>query len=291
MVFMYRGDLSFLSFSYALKSLPLPLDGGEMTRIFKFDRPLKGVLDDAFISFNVARSGKNRSGFPRQVVIRQAFNPDKTLFPGINEKRERALRSELRQYQNWKTVKAHSFPMQPYLFSMLWRFKLDSNTARQQIKNLEPVPLKTAKEIKKCVREYHDFICHNLSPGQIYLMPDAAITFGDPRRLRQSYSRRVLILEASNSQVVLVPFSKKLHRINPALDVLFDSGHQGPRLQPQGRPAVENFPYKIFQQRTALFVCAAQPVTRQAFLETALIPIGAVNKDLIHFVKEKLKNV
>lgn len=96
-------------------------------------------------------------------------------------------------------------------------------------------------------------------------------------------------MNVRNDQIVMIPFSTKLNMINKQTDILFNPGHEGPRLNPSGNPAVENFPYKIFSQQVALCVSAAQPITKEDFLEAALVSMGPLERKLLDFVREKMK--
>jgi hypothetical protein len=47
----------------------------------------------------------------------------------------------------------------------------------------------------------------------------------------------------------------------------------------------------LFERKTALIVCAAQPITRKAFLDGVIAPAGSVTQELLSVAREKLKNM
>ena len=79
--------------------------------------------------------------------------------------------------------------------------------------------------------------------------------------------------------------------MDPDIDILFDQDYTGPALKPGTRPAVENYPYKMFSRPNVLCVTAIQPFTVQDFLDSALTPVGAVRPRLLRFIAYRLKNL
>jgi len=251
--------------------------------------PLQGLLREKHISFNMRRASDSYSEFPRKVTL---FNPThlkNTIIPGVKEHRESLLLEELKKYQNWREVKRHSFPLPPHLFSLLWRFRKDREFVSNEVSSIEPLKKVEAKNARNAFKKYQASLRSNLLPGQVYLFPDAEVTFQRPGRYRHGYSRRVLIMNVRSDQIVMIPFTTRLDRINRKTDILFDSRYKGPRLSSIENPAVETFPYKIFSQKVVLCVCAAQPMTKHDFLGSALISIGPLERKLLDFVREKMK--
>ncbi|OQY50306.1 MAG: hypothetical protein B6240_01940 [Desulfobacteraceae bacterium 4572_87] len=258
---------------------------------FDFKMPFQGLLDDNAISFNIRRSSENRHKFPRKVLLLHSSSFQKSVIPGVSEKKERPLCEELKQYQNWRKVTDHSIVITPCRFSFLWRFRTSPETGLKPFKSLEPVDSKGAKQIKGALKRFRAHLTNSLKPGRIYLIPDGEVTFNHQNRIAQGYARRVLVANVTHGQILLIPFSTKISRINKHTDILFDPEYKGKALDPEGFPAVDSFPDKQFSRKTALVVCAAQPMDREAFLEGALLPMGVVRHELLNFVKEKLKNL
>jgi hypothetical protein len=253
------------------------------------DDPLEGLLREEYISFNIRRTSDNYSKFPRKVTL---FNPSQlknNIVPGVKERSESALLNELKGYQNWRETKRHSFQLPPHLFSLLWRFRKNQGFISENVSSIKPLKKSEAKHVRTAYKKYQASLQSNLKTGQVYLFPDAEVTFQRPRRYKHGYSRRVLIMNVSNDQIAMIPFSTRLNMINTQTDILFDPDHKGPRLNPSEKPAVENFPYKIFSQKAVLCVCAAQPITRGNFLDAALISMGPLERKLLDFVREKMK--
>lgn len=262
-----------------------------MPSAFNPDQPLHGRLEEKYISFNFRRSSDNYRKAQREVVLLNPLQPGNIVIPGIKKKNESALVEELKKYQNWNTAIKHSFEISPYLFSFLWRFKTPKKFGLNKFGALAPIDKKVAKKIKTAFNKYQVSLRSKLSPGQVYLFPDADVIFQRPNRFKQVYARRVLVIDVRADQLVIIPFSSRVDRIDKKTDILFDSGFKGERLDPDAMPGVENFPYKIFSRKVALFVCAAQPITEKDFLEAALIAKGAIRKDVLDFVREKMKNI
>lgn len=254
-------------------------------------RYMLGLLDDEFISFNFRRSSRSHSSFPRKVILLSAPQLKKTIIPGLKEKAEPILKKELKKYQNWKAAKNFSFEIDHYFYSFLWRFRMDQNFVLNEIHALNALKNKEAKKVKLAFKKYQASLRSNLVAGQVYLFPDADVIFQRPNRFKQVYARRVLVINVRSGQLVIIPFSSRVDRINEKTDILFDPDFKRARLDPHAMPAVENFPYKIFFRKVALFVCAAQPITEKDFLEAALIAKGAIRKDVLDFVREKMKNI
>ena len=259
-----------------------------MLTIFGKDQILEGLLKEEFISFNIRRSPDNISKFPRKVTLLNAFSEKKIIIPGIREKGEKGLTQELKQTQNWQDVTKYSFDISSHLFSLLWRFR-ENKFSTGKIQALQPLNLKEAQKILITRKRYQQFLKEALTPGKIYLFPDSEVTFQKVNRMVKGYARRVLILSARSDQLTIIPFSTRIDLIVPEKDILFDRSYKESALDPTGRPAVENYPYAIFTQKTALCVHAAQPILLEDFLETALAPKGVIRKEVLNLVEKKLK--
>lgn len=262
-----------------------------MHRYFNPAQPFQGLLGEEFISFNIRRSSDSYSPFSRKVMLLPASRSKKTIVPGIKEKSERGLLREIKGYQNWRELKRHSFEISPHLFSFLWRFSEGHKFVSREVEAKSPLGKKEAKKAVLAYKKYKASLQADLSPGRVYIIPDAAILFQDPNRYKRPYARRVLIMSVQRGQLVMIPFTTRLKRINENTDILFDPTHKGPRLDRWGIPAVENFPYKIFSRKAVLCVCAAQPMSEEDFLDSILVSIGSLNNDLLNFVLEKMKNL
>lgn len=262
-----------------------------MPRTISSYTPLQGLLADTSISFNIRRSENNRSEFPRKVMVLPSSPRRKSVIPGLLKNKERTLFDELRKFQSWKAVVQHSFEMSSRLFSFQWRFRTDPVLGLKEFRALEPVDSRTSKKIEMASRKFKAHLRAFLKPGHVYLIPDAEVTFNRRKRFKQGYARPVLILAVQNEQIVMVPFSTKIERMNRKTDILFDSEYKGERLDPDGLPPVENLPLSVSTQKAALFVCAAQPMTKEAFLEGAIAPVGSVSQALLNIAEKKLKNM
>jgi len=258
---------------------------------FDFIGPWEGLLDDKHISFNIRRSEDNYSRFSRKVLIypSQAFS--KAVFPGIKEKDEKALVAELKGYQNWEQVKNHALTIPPHLYSFLWRFGMNHQDSLIYIQKVGPVSDDISKSFIKALKKYQSSLAMNLAPGQIYLIPDTAVTFNKPGRFKQGYARRVLIIDVRTDQLLMIPFSTKIDRMIKQTDILFDSSNPNGSLSPEAIPAVENFPYTIFNHKVALRVSSVQPILRDRFIQIAIVPIGAVRRELLQVVRDKMKQL
>jgi hypothetical protein len=251
--------------------------------------PSEGLLREEYISFNIKRTCNNHSNFPRKVTIFNPAHVKNTIVPGLKERGESELLEELKKYQNWREVKRHSFSLPPHLFSLLWRFRKDQGFVLKKVHPIKPLKKNESKDARIAYKKYRESLQSNLRAGQVFLIPDAEVTFQRPGRYTHGYSRRVLVIHTKGDQIMIIPFSTRIDRINEKTDILFDSHYKGKRLNPSEIPAVENFPYKIFSQKTVLCVCAAQLIRREDFIESALLLIGPLEKSLLDFVQEKMK--
>lgn len=251
----------------------------------------RALLDDKYISFNMDRPLGTISPFPRDVVLLSSPSTGKAIIPGVVCAKEKTLLKELKKARNWKRVKAHSFVEEQKSFSLLWRFSGKIGEAADHVKRPAPLAANSAQRVRSALKKYRSSLQSDLRPGKVFLIPDAEITFKNPARHRQVYARPVLVFTVHWNQVLIIPFSTRIEKMNKTIDILFDSEYAGESLVRDGIPAVENYPYKMFTKKTALFVTAAQPVTREGFLAAALTPLGAVTNNLLHFVKERMKNI
>lgn len=250
---------------------------------------LHALLDDNCISFNINRSQETFSQFPREVIALYSTPTDETIVPGVASAKDKTLLNELRKIQNWRRVKEHSFELGRTTFSLLWRFSGKGRIAREQL--IRPVSLnaKNARKFWNALKKYRSSLQSNLRPGKVFLMPDTAVTFNNPHRLRQIYARPVLVFAVRPNQVTCIPFSTKTDRMNKTTDILFDTEYQGECLDIDGTPAVENYPYNFISKKTALFVSASQSDTKENFLSAALIQRGVVRLELLKFIEERMK--
>jgi len=71
-------------------------------------KPIQALLDDRSISFNIRRSDENRTPFPRKAMLLYSSPLRRTVVPGLVERQEAGLCSEIRPFQDWKTVTEYS---------------------------------------------------------------------------------------------------------------------------------------------------------------------------------------
>ncbi|MBF0233095.1 MAG: hypothetical protein HQK65_08660 [Desulfamplus sp.] len=248
-----------------------------------------GMMNDDVISFNVRRSGNNLLRFPREVIVVLCEDDDNfciSIIPGI-QKGEKALVKEIQtvvSMQNWKIMERHSFKISFNMFSFLWRFRTTNSWEYTFLTWRECVDSKQESKIRSAHKKYQDYLEHNLTPGTIYLLPDREIVFDKDKLFKQPYSHHVLVLSVKNDNVFFAPFSTRINRMNPAKDILIDSQYKGKGLDENVDIAVENFPYTLFKQKTALIVTAIQKKTKREFLNTALTSVGSVRKELLNFI-------
>ena len=72
-------------------------------------------------------------------------------------------------------------------------------------------------------------------------------------------------------------------------DILIDSQSHCQHIDPDGQPAIESFPYSIFNKQLMLCVFGAQPMTVEDFLMAALKPLGSVRRELLAAVSHRMK--
>lgn len=87
----------------------------------------------------------------------------------------------------------------------------------KEFRALEPVDSRMSKKIKTAAKKFKVHLRACLKPGHIYLVPDAEVAFNRQDRFKQPYARRVLIMDVQNDQVVIVPFSTKIERMDKRL--------------------------------------------------------------------------
>ena len=245
-----------------------------------------GDLDDRQITFNLRRTSDNY-GPPRKNAVLPSAMRKVVLIPGFMNSEKNLIRN-IESYFNLEKIKLYSFCIAPHLFSMAFRFRRDDAVLEELI-NLHPMNTSEEKLVKKALKSCLDHLKNGLNPGAVYLIPDTEVSFGQADRFARPYSRYVLIFKADSHAVTFIPFTTQTHRINADEDILFDKQWKGSRLDANGQPTVDNFPYKIFRKSVVLRVMAAQTITPDAFLAIALSQLGAVNKDVIEFVRTRLK--
>jgi hypothetical protein len=248
-----------------------------------------GEMEDQYISFHVRRSEQNYLDGLRKVTLFRFYNKRLTIVPGVHKSKETALFKELTAIQNKKEVEQNSFNIKKDLFSFMWRFRQDENFISNNIENLYPVDPHIAKKASKKYKKYQDYLRSGLVPGNIYLIPDTEIIFQNPHRQRQPYARRVLIVNGKNNLILIVPFSTRIDMACKSRDILFDSQASRSDLTYHAQPAIDNFPYKKMTKKSVLSVQAAQPLTREDFLGSALTLVGALRKETLQAVHDRLK--
>ena len=255
------------------------------------NKPIEGLIADNQVSFNFERPEFTYNRFPRRVTIIPISGAVCLVVPGLEPKKEPSLVSKLKRTQNWKTITKHAYEIPPDFFSFPWRFSVYEDWRRIQLRALNAFGLKETKKIRLSYKKYQAALLEKLVPGQVFLVPDKEVTFQQKHRFKQIYARYVLVVHSRSDELVFMPFSTKIERMNPDLDILFDATELSGSLDMKARPAVENFPYQIFRRKTALVVSAAQPMVRQRFLQVALVPVGAVRRELLGFAQLKLKKI
>ena len=208
------------------------------------------------------------------------------MIPGIMST-EKSLIENVESYFSPERIKNHSFCSNHYLFSMVFRFRRDDHIHDKLI-NPHPMSTKEEKLVKKIWKSCIDYLKAGLSPGTVYLIPDAEVTFGRTGRTVKPYSRYVLIYKVDNHTVSFIPYSTRVDKINADWDILFDKNRTDARLQINSKPVIDNFPYKMFKKSVVLRVMASQTITHDDFLDIVLSRLGTVNKDVIEFVSQRL---
>ena len=248
-----------------------------------------GMMQDDAISFNVRRSDKNYLHFPREVILipcEDDGTPCLSVIPGIQHG-EKSLIQEIQQIvfkQNWTIMERHSFKISSNKFSFLWRFRTSNSWDFNAVTWKDSLDSKQESKIRSAHKKYQEYLEHNLTAGTVYLIPDREIHFNKQNRFKQQYARYVLIISVKTDKVFFAPFTTRINRINNAKDILIDTQYKGNCLDKDALPAVENFPYSIFKQKTALMVTAIQNKNKCEFLNTALMPVGSVRKELLNFI-------
>jgi len=250
----------------------------------------EALLEDAAISFNVARSSRPSSRFSRKVILLHPNGTGPTIIPGIKLKAERDLVGELRSIQNWKIVLKFAFGIHPNTFSFLWRFTPDWSKVLKMVSGVTPLKPDAAQKIRRSYAKYRAWLKSYLTSGTIYRLPDKAIDFRNPDRHRHPYARGVLVLDVRSDQLVMIPFSTQIHRIRKKFDILFDpKGRED--LTEDASPAVESFPYGIFDRKVMLCIWYAQSMTERQFLDEALVRVGSVRRELLDIIRERMKKM
>jgi len=258
---------------------------------FPWENPLLCLFPDKCISFNIKRPAKTILQPHRNVIALAPGRVQGTIVPGISTKRDKELIRHLKKIQNWRKVKDYSFGVNREFYSMLWKFRLSSGRDHLKLTAVEPLQSRQAKLVKNAVRNHAESLKGKLRPGNVFLIPDREITFYIPHRSTKPYARPVLIYSIRPGQVLLIPFSTKISWADPETDIIFDKSHRGPALEETARPAVENYPYRMFSKTNVLYVRAIQPITIDDFLAGALIHVGAVRRELLSFLGRRLKNI
>jgi len=255
------------------------------------DKFFEAEIEDRQVSFNRQRSYFDPKKKHRKVVLQKSPLLTKTFAtPGVLEKKERKLLKDIKAKHNLANIKKYSWEAENVLFSLMWRFGLNEDSAGKFVSALKPVEGKTRKLIERVNKKHRQAIVGiGLKPGTIYLLPDREVLFNRPDRVPKPYSRKVLLAVVDSSQLIFIPMSSKTKWINEEKDILFDSDCEVEALSLVSRPAIENFPYKHFDRPIVLFVSAAQPMLKDDFVQAALIPLGRVRNKVLECIKEKMK--
>lgn len=251
--------------------------------------PFVGEMKDQDVSFHIRRSNENYLKGLRKVTLFWFHNKRRTIVPGVNKSRESALFNELTRTQNKKEVEKNSFDINKDFFSFLWRFRQCEKIINDNIKKLYPVDHDIAKKASKKYKEYQDYLRSRLVSGNIYLIPDTEITFQNPHRQRKPYARRVLVVDGKNNQIQIIPFSTRIDMACKSRDIFFDYEASRSDLNCHAQPAIDNFPYNIMTKKCVLSVQAAQPISKEDFLGSALTLIGALRRETLLAVYDRLK--
>jgi len=262
-----------------------------MPFVFPWENPLLGLFPDECISFNIKRPPHTVSAFHRTVVTVPPHSDKGVVIPSVIRKVDADLLKHLKKVQRWQKVKGYSFECNHKLFSLLWKFRVDKNALWAKLKGARPLKPKVSRVVKKIAKKHRSSLESRLRPGNVFLLPDRELTFNNAQRSAKPYARYVLLYAISSGQVMIIPFSTQIKMMDPNMDILFDQGHVGPALNPDTRPMIENYPYRMFSKRSALCVSAIQPFTVQDFLAAALAHIGAVRLKVLDFIAYKLKNI
>lgn len=253
---------------------------------------IAGFFPDDMVSFNIRRKGNPQA--ERPVTLLPSSGQQRPIVPGLKKSTtERSLKRTLQEMYTWEEAKNHGFESNNHLYSFLWRFRRSCPFIRENIRHPLKIEGRSDSEIKRAFRDYRRHLLDNLAPGNVFLLPDVEIDFQNPSRNPKPYARRVLILSVYPDRLLIVPFSTNFAFLDRETDILFDPdlSHPGRRLDPNGRPAIENFSYLRFPQRTFLCVACAQSVEIQDFLDAALECLCAVQRDILDAVRGRLKKL
>ena len=248
------------------------------------------LLNDRCVSFHIKRPKETYAATPRHVIARRESSGLLHLIPGVVPRKDQLLLEELKRIQNWKRVKKHSFELAKKLYSLLWRFNGDPEVIMPHMDRPTALDAKSARRVNSALRSHRASLEGSLRAGTVFRIPDAEVTFGNPGRAAKVYARSVLIFEVVQNQVIIIPFTTRIDRMDPSMDILFDGSGRGEALLRSDRPVVEDYPYPFITTKTALILRASQPMTRRGFLAGALTHVGNVRLELLHFIKDRMKN-
>lgn len=252
---------------------------------------LHALLDDFFVSFNINRSEENRTARPRRVVALPAPLRGGTVIPGVRTGAEKDLLHELERRRGRRRLRQHSFTLDRRLFSLLWRFRSRDGRVFRHLRGAVPLGPRQAAKVRKALKRHRDSLAGGLRPGSVFLIPDNEVLFNDPGRVPRPYARPVLVFHAGAGQVMFIPFSSQVNRMDPKTDILFDPAFREKCLDPAGLPATEKFTLKFASGKSALVVHAAQSMSREAFLASALARYGTVRRAVVNFIRQRMKNL
>ncbi len=259
-----------------------------MAKKFELALFYEAEADDLEIAFNFDR--EHYSDLPRTLAVYPDRRDRKLVFPGVELNREKELFEEICRKQRKKLVEKHGCKIKSRLHSFLWRRMYGGDGHMPVLRVLGPLPPKTAKAVEKKWKSYLEYLGGSMKAGNVYLAPDNMVGFGPSHRRFKPYSRPILIsdIDTATNRVKFIPFSTRLSLIDEKRDLLFDVGHQGPALDRNISPAVENFPYEFATRtRTALRISAQNSVSIDKFLQSVLHPMGALRPQALDFIRSQ----
>jgi hypothetical protein len=257
------------------------------------DQYFIGKVYDQMVSFNYRRVEEDyRNNYNRQVVVRlPELYRQPIMIPGIDDHSEKKLLQKVTSVHNRKESEKTSFKLNDHYHSLLWRFSLEPRVISKMnlsTKSFSPLLGKQRKQVRKKVDVHNRRLEESLRPGQVFLIPDREVDFDNQNRWRQPYSRKVLIFSCDENQVTIMPFTSKVRNVEPTRDILFDSQSSTENLDYEAEPAVITFPFNMFRIPVLLKVGMAQPMPRQKLIETGLLPLGMVTRNVVELARQRL---
>ena len=192
---------------------------GKVSNVF-----LQGEVEDRLVSFNIERKVFDIERKSRKVItpLKSPFPKKRFYMPGLLEKKERVLFQEIKSYQNINDIRKYSCNYEKHLYSIMWRFGADENSASIMKSTPTPVDKNCRKEIERVNKLHCQDISRGLKPGAVYLLPDREVMFNKIKRDKKPYSRSVLIAAVDSSQLTFIPISSIYNWLNTEIDIVFD---------------------------------------------------------------------